>query len=355
MTLSDLSRRRSPLMGIAILWIMFYHGSLGIPDVFPFRTLHFLCCTGYGGVDIFFLLSGMGLAYSRVRHPLSLAAFWKRRFFRLIPVFEIASLLWVLFCPLRGESWPGSEKLFEIFSGLGFWMSGLGPRAPFWFVTVIATCYLFFPPLARHCWNGTHLSRRRWLLWFGAFTALAVLSVIFHVPIWYLIAIVRLPLFILGAGIGFLLNEPDFRRINPPFPLWSAAFALIAAAGSWYLFHTPDGWRILRHGFYWIPFWFITLPLCLGLCGILDFLERHGMAVLLLPLQWAGKRSLELYLMHITLFLRVPQHFLAGHRGLPRFLVLGFLALAGAELLGQLQDRLSRKKAEISPPPPLPC
>lgn len=63
-SLSDInivSKYRSPLMGFAISWIIVYHYYLVIQpinlSVFPVRI-------GYGGVDIFLLLSGLGLYYS---------------------------------------------------------------------------------------------------------------------------------------------------------------------------------------------------------------------------------------------------------------------------------------------------
>lgn len=56
-----ISQYRNSLMGFAILWIIVYHFYLVIQpidqSVFPVRI-------GYGGVDIFLLLSGLGLYYS---------------------------------------------------------------------------------------------------------------------------------------------------------------------------------------------------------------------------------------------------------------------------------------------------
>lgn len=50
----DISAYRSALMGVAILWIMFYHSALNLP----------ILNNGYLGVDIFFFLSAIGLCYS---------------------------------------------------------------------------------------------------------------------------------------------------------------------------------------------------------------------------------------------------------------------------------------------------
>ena len=51
---------RAELMGAAILWVVLFHAGFQFRGVF-FDTVQAI---GYGGVDIFFLLSGIGLYYS---------------------------------------------------------------------------------------------------------------------------------------------------------------------------------------------------------------------------------------------------------------------------------------------------
>ena len=51
---------RSVWMGIAIIWIVFYHYSL-CPDIAFIREI---INNGYGGVDIFVFASGLGCYYS---------------------------------------------------------------------------------------------------------------------------------------------------------------------------------------------------------------------------------------------------------------------------------------------------
>ena len=57
-SLQDISTYRKALMGVAMLWIVFYH--------FGFHTpiISHLTRFGYTGVDIFMFLSGFGLFYS---------------------------------------------------------------------------------------------------------------------------------------------------------------------------------------------------------------------------------------------------------------------------------------------------
>ena len=58
------SQYRSELMGAAMLWVMLFHAydlDLGLP------LLNWGRAAGFGGVDIFILLSSMGLTMSLIR------------------------------------------------------------------------------------------------------------------------------------------------------------------------------------------------------------------------------------------------------------------------------------------------
>lgn len=63
-----LSRYRSELMGLAMLWVMLFHAyrlRFGVPPLDGFKA------AGFAGVDIFLLLSGMGPHISSLRTVLS--------------------------------------------------------------------------------------------------------------------------------------------------------------------------------------------------------------------------------------------------------------------------------------------
>ena len=75
MTYSLLSKYRSQLMGAAILWVMLFHAQ---PPV-PFAPLNALFRAGFGGVDIFIVLSAVGLVCSLSRRQQDRAAFLSRR------------------------------------------------------------------------------------------------------------------------------------------------------------------------------------------------------------------------------------------------------------------------------------
>ncbi len=345
MQLSLLSRFRKQLMGLAILWIMTYHSLYAIPDGFPFSILHFVHRTGYGGVEVFFLLSGMGLAFGWARRPLSPPAFWKRRLLRLLPTFWIGTLAWMLTRPLRGlDDMPSPRTVIEAFSGLGLWIGGEGP---FWFLSAIAACYLAFPFLAKYCWQENRLRRPQWawMLGIGALGTAALAASPLGDSV--LIATMRMPLFLLGMGIGFRLNEegPELRVHT-----WILGLAgVVGIISQWLVFWNLDRDMAQKWGIWWLPFWLSTLPVCLFAANLLGRLRGRIANILLAPLSWAGERSLELYVCHIVLFSSLPNSddeprwffvSLSEPARIPEYLTYFALAALAAEALGRLQTKI---------------
>lgn len=54
-----ISTYRTQLMGVAMLWVVLFHATFSINN-----PLQGVKAIGYGGVDIFLMLSGMGLYFS---------------------------------------------------------------------------------------------------------------------------------------------------------------------------------------------------------------------------------------------------------------------------------------------------
>lgn len=194
-TLTLINRYRSPIMGFAALWIVFFHlwqplFAEGAPAAL-FYAENVIKRLGFEGVDIFFLLSGMGLTYSIGKH--SLGGFYLRRFKRLaIPFVAVAALRAVC------ERWGWRAFLFVV-SGANFFVGNM--YFFLWFVTAIAVLYLVFPLYWRF------FSRARSKL---AFT-LAVIAV------WYVLSLAlvgvlpenkygftnRIPVFVTGVLLGW--------------------------------------------------------------------------------------------------------------------------------------------------------
>ena len=92
MSWGSLSKYSSEIMGIACLWIMLHHNFFDWPTAL--EPLERFALYGNLGVDLFLLLSGVGLTFAWARKP-SLSEFYARRFVRLlVPYVLLAVPYW---------------------------------------------------------------------------------------------------------------------------------------------------------------------------------------------------------------------------------------------------------------------
>jgi len=108
--------------------------------VFDLLNIFFLL--GYQGVHIFFILSGFGLAYSRILKPdENWSIFMRKKFFRLYPTYWILLAVSWIIPRLR------SDLFFGYFDWWSFWRSFilLDKAIPFsWFMFPLIQFYLCF-------------------------------------------------------------------------------------------------------------------------------------------------------------------------------------------------------------------
>ena len=108
--------------------------------VFDFLNIFFLL--GYQGVHIFFILSGFGLAYSRIlKSDESWSIFMRNFFFRLYPTYWILLAVSLIITRLRADFFYG------YFDWWSFWRSWiiLDKAIPFsWFMSPLIQFYLCF-------------------------------------------------------------------------------------------------------------------------------------------------------------------------------------------------------------------
>ncbi|MBD2385317.1 acyltransferase family protein [Cylindrospermum sp. FACHB-282] len=149
------------IRALAIIWIAWYHvDQLILPinqNIFSIRTLASL---GYSGVNIFLLLSGIGLTLGMKKERIDSAIAWSdfpwkkfflRRFLRIYPLYIVAHILFFITGALVGKysDMPLDIGFLLSITGLRvffpkyFWY---GPDA-FWFVGLILQFYFLFPVL----------------------------------------------------------------------------------------------------------------------------------------------------------------------------------------------------------------
>lgn len=284
-----INKYRGQIMGISALWIVVYHTwyRMFAPETSP-KLLYYmeLAVTklGYFGVDIFFLLSGIGLSYSIVKH--STKQFLLRRFRRLAyPVLIAAAGQAIM------EGWSFPEYLFRA-SGIGLF---IGKNYFLWFISAITATYLLFPLYWRF------FSRSRSKL---RFTALFIIA-------WYLgsvlldgvipskVALLLMPRvqpFVLGVFFGWAQQNGGLKMSRRVFNIAAVLSAAAGTALGWLnTIHSVGFFRLQPNGF--IPGILVAFGFTVLLAELSGLLDRAGRATRGVNgfFGFYGRISLEIY------------------------------------------------------------
>lgn len=285
-----LSRRRSELMGVAILWVMFFHAldlDLGHP------LLNLIRAAGFGGVDIFILLSSMGLVMSLSRREQDYSAFMTRRAERILPAYFLVMVPYTIFLIFyQGIGW--SVLLWNSLL-LYYWVSPTG--AFNWYVAGAMTFYSVTPL----CYRRLRDSRRRTLLTAGAIVvSLALCQLLIHEGYWFYMDIFyRVPVFFLGLLMGFYVKEG--KKLTPLSLLFWACSLVVGVVYMWVSLNLEWGdWLIFFPQCH--MFLFTTMPMCLviALC-----FEKLPLGLVARFFRLLGKNSLEIYLLNVSVFSQI--------------------------------------------------
>lgn len=127
----DISVYRSQLMGISIIWIMMLHFTFT-----QIKPLGFIAQYGFAGVDIFMMVSGLGLYFSLEKNG-NILHFYKKRLLRIFPTYYMLGIFASLF--IFQDDFI--TYLFR-YSTIGFW---IGEVYGEWFIPSIVVLYLLAP------------------------------------------------------------------------------------------------------------------------------------------------------------------------------------------------------------------
>ena len=139
-----LSKYRSELMGLAILWVVWFHSSVQL-NFFKINIINvsfsIIKNIGYGGVDIFLLVSGMGVYNSLEINDVS--QYIKNRIRRITPVWWSYLIISVLLGYFFFQIHFSKLEILGFATFTGFWidMSNQGN----WYVYAIMLFYLISP------------------------------------------------------------------------------------------------------------------------------------------------------------------------------------------------------------------
>lgn len=293
-TVQDLLiKHRAPLMGIAALWILLFHTWIPLAgDITGLDYVEqYLKQIGCAGVDVFFLLSGLGLV--RSYNTNGTLKFYYRRFKRLAIPFYISVALFLL--------WDGTFDILTYVKNIsGYSTLFENFFAVTWFVPAIGLMYLLFPVYYRMM----RAMRSPYL-----FTAFAIVICILSITVCEVwggqfnarILIYRIPAFLIGVLIGQTAHMKS--RPWKVTPFITSVSVIIFAASSFVLFATLAGTGILPNAGQ-NPSLFLSSALLTGLSSVipvtllLDRSDSHRV------LTFLGTISVELYCLQEGLFLR---------------------------------------------------
>lgn len=292
MRLDIVSKYRSPIYGLAILWVVIFHGAAidKVDYAFGHHSLAWLQSiieAGNVGVDVFLLLSGICLYFSFCKKQ-DAYAFMKKRIARVIPpVIIIYGVYWLIRYFVAGspEGFVGRITMIQ------FWLTG---DQSIWFVSLIIVLYFVYPYLYWFLFSTDSPNIRFMALL--ALTYLMIVSVSLISPDWYNhveIALTRIPSFLLGCWMGKYVYE---KRSVP------ALFSVLAVVVS-ILFVVVLSQGVL-HGMARRFFYLLgglsfaySFALMFGVFEKVTVIQR----TLVRFLAFVGTFSLELYLAHIML------------------------------------------------------
>jgi len=259
------------LKGLAILLVILYHaGGVLVWQNF----LH-----GDLGVDIFVILSGVGLALSQKSEPP--ISFMRRRLVRIMPAYWIVlTAFWALNSHFLQKDYSGLN-LFLHYLGIHGWFGDIYAMSindSFWFITLIITLYLIFCAV-RHLLDDLG----RLILVGGAFSWLFAYAMFAtsqagsfgHLGL-------RVPGFFAGLILGRLLRDGRI-SLQLDWPLFGGLmmFAYIPYLQG-FMFFSPLAALALMSGYTFIWKRFAPDHIQSPFSGALTFMGNHSLEIFLL-------------------------------------------------------------------------
>ena len=209
MNLKLISKWRTELMGIAAIWILYFH--VGGEPLFAFikylnHVGNFLLAAGYCGVDIFLFLSGIGIFYSLNKKRESILEFYKKRFLRVYPAFFFL----FLFAHLKSAETLDARSIISNLTFYINWKENIYNGG--WYIATIMAFYLATP----FYYKLFKTVKRK-----GLFSLIVSLVSVVLMPLyeyynrWDLKSVVqRIPVYLVGFYVGWLLTREIKSKYN---------------------------------------------------------------------------------------------------------------------------------------------
>lgn len=299
--IKDISTHRSELMGWSILWIMMLHFTFT-----QVKPLGFIAQYGFAGVDIFMLVSGLGLFFSLEKDS-NLAHFYKKRLLRIFPTyFLLGGIINLL------QTHDDILTYLFRYSTIGFWTGGGFAE---WFIPSLVILYLL-APLVKATID------KRWFVLIGA-VVIAILLVAYYftdkehiIDREHFFFLYRIPAFIFGMICAYWIKNNVSMK-------WY--FLILLTALPFFIWFFPLHHQLYIFKYYSLAFLLPVFTLCFVLLSkYVRFLSP--------VIKKMGEASLEIYLIQGIFFTLVisgkTETFIQWHD------VLTILMIVASTLLG---------------------
>lgn len=283
-TLNGISKHRTIFMGLAILCIMLCHNTIAVPEAFSdIRRVpsQILQC----GVDVFMLLSGLGLYYSFNKNS-DIVSFLGKRYVKIFPPYIIVVALYGILRIVFQKDITFAQYTWK-FSPFSFFVEG---ELSLWFVPAILLLYTIFPCL----YSALQHNSKNFVI-----SCFIVVLICFCIPFlqWPTaitvinsILITRLPAFLSGMIIAKAILDNKNVKI-PIIYIWiTLIISTVLIVYS----------LVLRYKDYWLVGRVLFLPFTFSIMLLLAaFMENHRpVNILYKSFSFLGGLTLELYLFH---------------------------------------------------------
>lgn len=268
-------------MGVSILWVMLFHAHSRIVSN---PLLAFIQDVGFGGVDIFYFLSGLGIYYA---YKGDIKDFYKRRLKRILPYYLPLVIAYSLY--MYSINYISGVTVFTNIFLLSFWLNLPGTFD--WYIPSLLFLY-FISPLLLHFFKKNRTLLTIIILLFTSIVYfLCVDTVVNHL----LIVFLRLPVFFGGMWLGYCIKEKGGLEIKG-VGVVLLLISLVIGVGSLFYFYnaSPVFWNSFSQTM--LPFWFIVLPYCVF---ISYFFAKVKVSFISRVFEFFGTYSLLLYIVHV--------------------------------------------------------
>ena len=289
---NDISQYRQALMGIGILGVMATHwcGFQSITSGIIYNACYVIGKLVFTEGLLF--LSGFGLYYSFSKNP-EVKQFYQKRMKRLYIPFLILSVpLYVFF--LVSDREYSIAFLIEQLSTAYFWIHG--NYGGMWYVAISVALYLLFPLFYRFVFSGEEkkgvLVRGIVLLLFVVlvFSILLVNEAYFQMVA---IGVTKIPMFVLGIIYAYFTKSGELSNKMYVYLIISLTAVYFVLS-----FIKQNYWAGISVA---MVQKLVFMPL---ICFSFRLIESGKLKIVIKqPLDWFGKYSLELYILHLHTYM----------------------------------------------------